>query len=548
MKGYIYILQCSDNSFYTGSTNNLEVRLAQHQNGEGANYTKKRLPVKLVFSQEYERIDEAFYAEKQVQGWSRKKKQALINGDFDKLPELAQCQNESHSRNATLPFDSAQGAVTDDVATTDINAHSELQKIALTERSRRVRRARHRPKQQGNPMKENWETVDLGSVCDLIGGGTPSKSKKEYYSGYIPWATVRDMRVENLEETELSITKQAVSDSSTKIIPKNNVIIATRVGLGKVCKLKNDTAINQDLKGVIPKTDNIIPDYVFWWFKNISDEIINAGTGLTVQGVKLPFVKELQIPFITVTEQKQIVALLDQAFKAIDQAQLNIEKNIANATDLFQSKLNAIFSQGGEGWEERTLGEACVVERGSSPRPIKSFITDSDEGVNWIKIGDVGENDKYVRTTKQKITKKGAEKSRFVDNGDFILSNSMSFGRAYIMAIQGYIHDGWFVLRIPKEINSDYFWQLLSSPYLKNQFNQLAAGAIVKNISGDLVKKAIVPIPPLEKQIQIYEETDLLTKKIEEIVTKYETKLRNLEELKKSILQKAFKGELTFGC
>ncbi|MEE9337743.1 MAG: restriction endonuclease subunit S, partial [Methylococcaceae bacterium] len=239
---------------------------------------------------------------------------------------------------------------------------------------------------------------------------------------------------------------------------------------------------------------------------------------------------------------KQIVALLDQAFTAIDKAQANIETNINNAKELFQSKLNDIFSQG---WEERTLGEACVVERGSSPRPIKSFITDSDDGVNWIKIGDVGENDKYVRTTKQKITKEGAEKSRFVDIGDFILSNSMSFGRAYIMAIQGYIHDGWFVLRIPKEINSDYFWQLLSSPYLKNQFNQLAAGAIVKNISGDLVKKAIVPIPPLEKQIQIYEETDLLSKKIEEVVTKYETKLQNLEELKKSILQKAFNGELT---
>jgi len=113
MSGWVYILQCSDNSFYTGSTNNLEMRLAQHQHGEGANYTKKRLPVKLVFSQEYERVDAAFYVEKQVQGWSRKKKQALINGDFEKLPELAECQNDSHFGNqSTLPFDSAQGPVT----------------------------------------------------------------------------------------------------------------------------------------------------------------------------------------------------------------------------------------------------------------------------------------------------------------------------------------------------------------------------------------------------------------------------------------------------
>ncbi len=138
MKGYIYILQCADNTYYTGSTNNLELRLAQHQNGEGANYTKKRLPIKLVFSQEYERVDEAFYVEKQVQGWSRKKKQALINGNFDKLPELAQCQNESHSSNATSPFDSAQGPVTDDLATTNTNTRNELQEIAVTERSRSV--------------------------------------------------------------------------------------------------------------------------------------------------------------------------------------------------------------------------------------------------------------------------------------------------------------------------------------------------------------------------------------------------------------------------
>jgi len=99
MSGWLYILQCSDNSYYTGSTKNLELRLAQHQQGEGANYTKNRLPVKLVFCQEFDRIDDAFYREKQVQGWSKKKKEALINGNFELLPNLAECQNESHSRN-----------------------------------------------------------------------------------------------------------------------------------------------------------------------------------------------------------------------------------------------------------------------------------------------------------------------------------------------------------------------------------------------------------------------------------------------------------------
>ncbi|WP_084696432.1 GIY-YIG nuclease family protein [Maribacter thermophilus] len=89
MRGWMYILECTDGSYYTGSTNNLDLRIQQHQNGEGANHTKKRLPVKLVYFEEFQRIDEAFYREKQVQGWSRKKKEALINGFHEKLPELS---------------------------------------------------------------------------------------------------------------------------------------------------------------------------------------------------------------------------------------------------------------------------------------------------------------------------------------------------------------------------------------------------------------------------------------------------------------------------
>lgn len=103
MKGYMYILQCCDESYYTGSTNNLELRLAQHQSGEGANHTKKRLPVKLMYFEEYARIDEAFYREKQVQGWSRKKKEALIQGMSEDLHRLAECMNQSHYKNYKKP-------------------------------------------------------------------------------------------------------------------------------------------------------------------------------------------------------------------------------------------------------------------------------------------------------------------------------------------------------------------------------------------------------------------------------------------------------------
>lgn len=99
MKGWMYILECADTSYYTGSTNNLELRLVQHQGGQGSNHTKTRLPVKLVYVEEFERIDQAFYREKQVQGWNRKKKEALINGFPEELHKLTECMNETHFKN-----------------------------------------------------------------------------------------------------------------------------------------------------------------------------------------------------------------------------------------------------------------------------------------------------------------------------------------------------------------------------------------------------------------------------------------------------------------
>ena len=115
----------------------------------------------------------------------------------------------------------------------------------------------------------------LGDVCNITGGGTPSKTNADFYIGDIPWATVRDMNSDYLEETDFKISKEAVKESSTNIIPKNNVIIATRVGLGKVCILRQDTAINQDLRGVIPKNAKLLDvNYLFYWFKSISKVII----------------------------------------------------------------------------------------------------------------------------------------------------------------------------------------------------------------------------------------------------------------------------------
>ena len=124
MKGYMYILTCADGSYYTGSTIDLERRLHQHQSGMGANFTKKHLPVELVYMEEFKRIDQAFYREKQVQGWSRKKKEALIRGEYQKLPELSKNYTQHGPPESTLPLRQAQGAGTTDAGTPNLFAGS----------------------------------------------------------------------------------------------------------------------------------------------------------------------------------------------------------------------------------------------------------------------------------------------------------------------------------------------------------------------------------------------------------------------------------------
>lgn len=191
-------------------------------------------------------------------------------------------------------------------------------------------------------------------------------------------------------------------------------------------------------------------------------------------------------------------------------------------------------------WETRKLGDVLKVVRGSSPRPIKNYVTDSEDGVNWVKIGDVDERDKYVTRTKEKISRIGAEKSRFVDVGDFIFSNSMSFGRAYIMAIPGYIHDGWFTFKLPDYLNPDYLWYLFRSPLLVEQIKGLAAGAIVQNISSDLIKKCDLPIPPLEEQQKIVEILDKAFELIDQAKANIEQNIINAKELFQSKLDEVF--------
>ena len=156
------------------------------------------------------------------------------------------------------------------------------------------------------------------------------------------------------------------------------------------------------------------------------------------------------------------------------------------------------------GWQKRRLEEVCEIERGGSPRPIDRFLTTAPDGINWVRIGDATASDKFIYRTQQRITADGVKRSRMVYEGDFLLSNSMSFGRPYIMKTTGCIHDGWLVLRQrEKQLEQDFLYYLLSSDEVFQQFDQLAAGSTVRNLNIGLVKRVEISFPALSEQQRI---------------------------------------------
>ena len=181
-------------------------------------------------------------------------------------------------------------------------------------------------------------------------------------------------------------------------------------------------------------------------------------------------------------------------------------------------------------WEYKRIGDVCTVERGGSPRPIDRFITDDPDGINWIKIGDTDDS-MFITHTAQKIIPEGMKKSRYVQPGDFLLSNSMSFGRPYILKIDGCIHDGWLVLRDnDNTFDKRFLYYYLSAKPTYEKFKRMAVGGVVNNLNSEMVRKVDVPLPKLEEQSSI---ADLLDK-VNLIISARKEELKHLDELIKA--------------
>lgn len=246
--------------------------------------------------------------------------------------------------------------------------------------------------------------------------------------------------------------------------------------------------------------DRIRTRYVYYCLRVVARDYVNYGMG----NPKLmsSAMARIKIPVPPMDVQQEIVRILDNLTACTDKiiTDLSAERTARRLQfEYYRDKLLNF-----DNCETRPFGEMATIARGSSPRPINKFITNDENGVNWIKIGDVQPGSKYITSTKEKITEEGARKSRLVQPGDFILSNSMSFGRPYIMKIEGCIHDGWLSISgFEKYYTPDFLYHLLSSGKIQRILNQRASNGIVKNLNVDIVEAIELPLVPLEEQERI---------------------------------------------
>ena len=271
--------------------------------------------------------------------------------------------------------------------------------------------------------------------------------------------------------------------------------------------------------GLIKIQNNLELNYkfLFYWLSIEAKNHVYSGMG----NPKLMShqMEKILIPIPPLSVQTEIVKILDALTELT--SELTSELTLRRKQyEYYREKLLSEEELGKVGFEWKTLGDVAKIQRGASPRPISQYITDDPNGIPWIKIGDTSLDSKYIENTAQKITIEGAEKSRILKSGDFVMSNSMSYGRPYILKISGAIHDGWASISDFENIlNSDFLYYYLSSNTVQSYWNGKINSSSVSNLNSDIIKSLPIPIPTLNIQIEIAKTLDkfeILTNSITE--------------------------------
>lgn len=451
-------------------------------------------------------------------------------------------------------------------------------------------------------LPDNWVWTRLENISEKITDG--AHKTPTYVKEGIPFISVKDIRNNEIffDDTKF-IALEEHKELYKRCNPEKGDVLVTKSGtIGRTAVVKDDfefslfvsVALIKNIKNVI--NSNFL-SYAMQDFINKIDVSRDIKGGV-IKNYHISDMKKQLVPLPPFDEQKRIVEKLDSLFEKTGKIKEIIEEvkektslrreavlskaftgeltekwraenKTENAKGLLlkineeklknnpKAKIKDISEmlvnedeipyKVPENWVWTRLEDIFRVERGGSPRPIKDFLVDSIDGINWIKIGDTELGKKYINSTKEKIKKEGIKKSRYVKKGDLLLTNSMSFGRAYILNCDGCIHDGWLVLQ-PEfdKISREYFYYLLNSRYMYLVFSELAKGSTVKNLNKDIVKTVAISLPPIEEQKEIVRILDKVFEeenKISELISLEE----KVEILEKTILDKAFRGELGTG-
>ena len=371
----------------------------------------------------------------------------------------------------------------------------------------------------------------LGDICTIVSGSTPKSNIPEYWDGDVKWITPAELNEGTyiINDSVRHITELGVVKTGLKPFPKGTVILSSRAPIGKTAIAGCEMYCNQGFKNLIC-SDKINPRYLYWFLTCNTEYLNSLGRGATFKEISKEIVANIEIPLPALEQQISVA----EKFEKISELIALRKEQLAKLDRLVKSRFIELFDNCKN---EVLIGDVISISRGASPRPISAFITDREDGVNWIKIGDVSENSLYITKTEEKITPEGAKKSRMVYAGDFILSNSMSFGRPYILRINGCVHDGWLIMSNFKDtFNELYLYHVIRSNDVQYQFSGKVNGATVKNLNSDLVKNTYIKVPPMELQEQFatfVEQTDKSKLAIQQSLDK-------LELLKKSLMQEYF--------
>lgn len=399
-------------------------------------------------------------------------------------------------------------------------------------------------------MKLGWKTEPLGEVCEVMNGGTPKTGVPKYWDGTHLWITPAEMgrRLSPyVSDTERKITDLGLRNSSAQMLPPNSVILSSRAPIGHLVINTKPMATNQGCKGLIA-SNRLQHKFLYYYLGSIVDLLNSLGTGATFKELSSGKLKEVMIPVPPLPEQQRIVGILDETFEVIATTKANAEKNLENARALFESHLEAVFTQRGKEWVERKLVQ-CVED--ISTGPFGSLLHKSDyqrDGIPLVNPINI-EGDQIVPDDRKTVGRATARRlARYaLRENDIVIARRGEIGRCAVVTRE---QSGWlcgtgsFVIR-PSDRTDPYFLThlLRSKPY-RGRLEGVAARATMPSISNHDLANLVICVPSVLQQRRIVAVTEELSAETKRLATLYEHKLVLLEALKMSMLHKAFTGNL----